>query len=90
MQCGWGCGGWLTEHEMRAHFTICPQRPATADGVRRPASGIGLVNKVLGRSKVKRGRPPGPRMLCGWGCGAKLTASQIRGHFTKCSRRPWF
>ena len=28
MLCGWGCGGWLTEHEMRAHFTKCPNRPA--------------------------------------------------------------
>jgi hypothetical protein len=33
-------------------------------------------------------RSPGPRMLCGWGCGAKLTASQMRSHFTNCPRRP--
>jgi hypothetical protein len=34
------------------------------------------------------GRSPGPRMLCGWGCGAKLTTSQMRRHFTDCPRRP--
>jgi len=28
MLCGWGCGGWLTSHVMRAHFTRCPNRPA--------------------------------------------------------------
>ncbi len=28
MQCGWGCGAWLTGHQMRAHFTRCPHRPA--------------------------------------------------------------
>jgi hypothetical protein len=27
-------------------------------------------------SKVKRGRPQGPRMKCGWGCGEQLTASR--------------
>src|SRR5580698_1178476 len=39
-------------------------------------------------SKVKRGRPPGPRMKCGWGCGTRLTASQMRAHFTVCPSRP--
>ena len=34
------------------------------------------------------GGPPGPRMPCGWGCGAKLTTSQMRRHFTDCPRRP--
>jgi len=34
------------------------------------------------------GRPKGVRMPCGWGCGANLTASEIRGHFTGCARRP--
>ena len=33
------------------------------------------------------GGPPGPRMPCGWGCGAKLTTSQMRRHFTDCPRR---
>jgi hypothetical protein len=33
------------------------------------------------------GRPPGKKMPCGWGCGAELTASEIRGHFTSCPLR---
>ena len=34
------------------------------------------------------GRPSGPRMPCGWGCGAKLSATEMRGHFTRCPKRP--
>ncbi len=34
------------------------------------------------------GRPSGPRMPCGWKCGAQLTAREIREHFTSCPRRP--
>jgi hypothetical protein len=34
------------------------------------------------------GRPSGPAMPCGWGCGANLTASTMRAHFTACPRRP--
>jgi len=34
------------------------------------------------------GRSPGPRMPCGWDCGAKLTTSQMRRHFTECPLRP--
>lgn len=37
-----------------------------------------------GNSKIKRGRPPGPRMPCDWGCRAKLTASAMRTHLTVC------
>ena len=81
MPCGWRCGGEFTEHEMRAHFTICPKRPAPPEG------GAPLV-KVLKNSKAKRGRPPGLRMQCGWRCCAKLTASRMRKHFTACSNRP--
>jgi hypothetical protein len=33
MRCGWGCGGWLTEHEMRAAFRRCPNRPAVSPQV---------------------------------------------------------
>jgi len=36
MKCGWGCGAQLTGRNMRAHFTICPKRPAVSeDGDRR-------------------------------------------------------
>jgi hypothetical protein len=29
----------------------------------------------------------GPRMRCGWGCGAQLTGHQMRAHFTICAKR---
>jgi hypothetical protein len=79
MKCGWGCGAQLTGRQMRAHFLICPKRPAACDHVDRRGRNL----------NAKRGRPPGRRMLCGWRCGALLTASQMRIHFTKCSGRPW-
>ena len=81
MPCGWGCGAWLTEHQMRAHFTRCPKRPAAADRVAGK-------NTAQEDAKTKRGRPPGSRMLCGWRCGAQLTATRMRTHFAECSRRP--
>lgn len=34
------------------------------------------------------GRPNGPTMPCGWRCGARLTATEMRPHFTDCPRRP--
>ena len=34
------------------------------------------------------GCPRGPRVRCGWGCGAQLTASRMRLHFTVCPKRP--
>jgi hypothetical protein len=68
----------LTGPKMRAHFTICPKRPAASDHVeRRPRN-----------AKVKPGRPPGPRMKCGWGCGDQLTERKVRAHFTLCPKRP--
>ena len=39
-------------------------------------------------SKRKIGRPRGPRMPCGWGCGAALSATEMRPHFSVCWRRP--
>jgi hypothetical protein len=47
-----------------------PKRPAPSDVDRRM------------NSKVKHGRPAGPLMKCGYGCGTRLTASQMRTHFT--------
>jgi hypothetical protein len=41
-----------------------------------------------------RKRRPGacrPRVVtkpCGWGCGKRLTATEIRAHFTSCRKRP--
>ena len=49
-------GTWLTEHQMRAHFTICPKRPVPSDGVAEQ-------KKVAKKSKAKRGHPPG---LANW------------------------
>lgn len=98
MPCGWGCGARLTDHKMRAHFTGCPNRPAISDLVARPSRFVpidvglpaqsGPASRKPGTSKIKRGRPPGRRMPCGWRCGARLTASELRRHFTKCPRRP--
>ncbi len=94
MPCGWGCGAKLTGIQMRAHFTICPNRPAISDGVLQPAAlvvadrGLPDQNEPDRRQQAKRGRPTGRRMPCGWLCGAELTASQMRTHFTRCSRRP--
>jgi len=66
MKCGSGCGAQLMGRNMRAHFTICSKRLAASDDANR-----------RGRSsKVKRGRPQGPRMKCGSGCGYQLTTSR--------------
>lgn len=88
MPCGWGCGACLTEHQMRAHFRKCPKGPALSDAVRRVSADLLAGIERAKRSKASRGRPPGWRMPCGWLCGSKLTASQIRGHFTECLKRP--
>jgi hypothetical protein len=34
------------------------------------------------------GRPRGVEMPCGWGCGAHLSAGEIRDHFKNCPKRP--
>ena len=34
------------------------------------------------------GRPAGPAMPCGWGCGQLMRAGQVRGHFRDCPKRP--
>lgn len=31
---------------------------------------------------------PGVTMPCGWKCGARLTATQMRQHFTDCPKKP--
>lgn len=38
--------------------------------------------------KATAGRPTGPTMPCGWKCGAHLTATAMREHFTSCENRP--
>ena len=71
MKCGWGCGAQLTGRSMRVRFTICAKRPA----------GSGDVERRRGTLKVKRGRPAGPLMKCGWGRGEQLTGPSMRTHF---------
>src|SRR5580658_2832534 len=78
MKCGLALDSDLTGRNRRAHFTICPKRPAASDDVERRR----------GTLKVKRGRPAGPRMKCGWGCGEQLTGRNMRVHFTICAMRP--
>jgi hypothetical protein len=59
MKCGWGCGAKLTGRNMRAHFTICPKRPAAS----------GEMERRRGTLKVERGHPPG-RECCAVGAQA--------------------
>ena len=40
------------------------------------------------KEKHAGGRPPGPLMPCGWGCGDNLTVVQMRTHFRDCINRP--
>jgi hypothetical protein len=68
MRCGWDCGAELTGRNMRAHFTVCAKRPASSEHEDR-----------RGRSlKVRHGRPPRLRMLCGWRCGTRGTGPRMR------------
>jgi hypothetical protein len=46
------------------------------------------VRELIFGRYIRIGRSPGPRMPCGWGCGAKLTNGEMRRHFTDCPRRP--
>jgi hypothetical protein len=34
-----------------------------------------------------KGRPPGPQMPCGWGCGELLSTGNVREHFASCPKR---
>jgi hypothetical protein len=79
MQCGWGCGSWLTSHEMRGHFTRCLKRPADLPQVN-------YLDRRRRNWKAKPGRQPGPRMLCGWRCGARLAACGRISITARCGR----
>jgi hypothetical protein len=94
MLCGWRCGSRLTASGMRALGVAAPNPPLArcartspyARSGRRPSD---HGEPASGNPQAKRGRPPGRRMLCGWRCGSKLTASGMRSHFVNCARRPW-
>jgi hypothetical protein len=63
----------------RCHRSTPPRETSVAERIAR----------VPDRGEPRSGAcPPGPRMPCGWGCGAKLTNGQMRRHFTDCPRRP--
>ena len=47
-----------------------------------------FVPRFLWKSLVG-GRPRSVTMPCGWGCGKRLTASEIRAHFTSCPKNAW-
>jgi hypothetical protein len=51
-----GCGAELTGRQIRAHFTICAKRPVASNDMDRRGR----------NSKVRRGRPTGPRTKHGW------------------------
>ena len=78
------CGCCSAEYEFSAYAPtrLCPR--CRSGGCWQCYSG----GNVLNSNRKMGGRPPGPRMPCGWGCGAQLTARLMRGHFTDCSNRP--
>ena len=46
------------------------------------------IFKAEERRKHPGGRPRGVTMPCGWNCGKRLTAREMRVHFTECPKRP--
>ena len=89
-----GSPGWTTSvdgpaprasDEMRLGLRRAAYRSQYARALhhtREAAGGIRPRGPAGRNLQAKCGRPPGPRMLCGWRCGARLTASQTRAHFT--------
>ena len=75
-----------------ARITADSAREAKALFLADPAFGVyqKLTLRVCKERKRPRhsGRPLGPAMPCGWKCGARLTAREMRAHFTNCPRRP--
>jgi hypothetical protein len=92
MRCGWGCGAEHTGHQLRAHLTVCredvdleqdyhPVLPFCSQCV---SERCGKCRSWVRVRKFQQdpifnliGRPRGPRMKCGWGCGEQLTASRM-------------
>jgi hypothetical protein len=63
--------------------------PARCGGISRFARYGPRFGKGYCPSKPNRGgRPPWPRMPCGWHCGKQLTATEIWRHFGRCPQRP--
>jgi hypothetical protein len=76
MLCGWRCDADLRRAPDAHALHSMPKRPAPS----------GDLERRRGILKVKRGRPAGPRMRCGWGCGEQLAGRNMRAHFTICAR----
>jgi hypothetical protein len=62
MLCGWGCGGWLTSHVMRAHFYKMPE-PA---GSRTSGEQPGPTTEKLESQAWTPARPPNALRLALW------------------------
>ena len=78
------CGCCSAEYEFSAYAPTRLCHRCRSGGCWQCYSGGNVLNSNMTMS----GRPPGPRMPCGWGCGAQLTARLMRGHFTDCSNWP--
>ena len=50
------------------------------------ATGRRYAEIVANANGNRGGRPPGPRMPCGWGCGAQLTCTEMR---LSCQSAGW-
>jgi len=77
MLCGWRRGARIMASQMRAHFTVCPKRPA----------GSGHVDRRGGTRKLSAGTHRGRIMLYDWGW-PHSSRPQMRAHFTICAKRP--
>ena len=69
--------------EVRRPMSVVPPRPGALSGMARrltkhEARRMAALRKTHGAGS---GRPPGPKMPCGWKCGAQLTAAEMHGRF---------
>ena len=64
------------------------RRRALAPSVTDPRKSDRYTESVANTNANRGGRPAGPRMPCGWGCGATLASTDMRTHFTECPKRP--
>jgi hypothetical protein len=77
MKCGWGRGEQLTGRNMRAHFTICPNRPAASEHVDRRARSP----KV--KLKVKRATYRGGDCCAAGAAAPGSQRAQMRARFSE-------
>ena len=70
----------------KPHRSYCARR--LSGKCRKCTSRIRFERLQLDPTANLLGRPRGPRMPCGWNCGARLTAGELRKHFAGCPLRP--